>query len=108
MLESMIISPRPTRAEATDVANAVLDGTYCVMLGGETAVGAYPELVDRTMAKIRVEAESTLDYGDVFKRIMQHSPVPEVIDNEDEDWWLAVERTASQIELTYTATNSEC
>lgn len=77
MLDSMMKNPRPTRAEATDVANAIYDGTSAIMLSGETAAGLYPVESVKTMARITRRTESDIDYKKRFK-LLQTGINPDV------------------------------
>lgn len=67
MLDSMITHPRPTRAETTDVANAITQGTSAIMLSGETAAGKYPVKALEMMVKIAVYTENHMDYNNIFR-----------------------------------------
>lgn len=81
MLDSMIRNPRPTRAEVSDVANAIFDGTDCIMLSGETASGNYPVGSLNTMAKIAERTEQSLNYREMIekRKLISTTTVPDAI-----------------------------
>jgi pyruvate kinase len=101
MLESMISSSRPTRAEATDVANAILDGTDAIMLSGETARGMYPTEAVRMMAEIAREVEKAYPHPALRDRRLEDSE-PTVAASIAE----AATRASAELEIPYIVTGT--
>jgi pyruvate kinase len=101
MLESMIGSPRPTRAEATDVANAILDGTDAVMLSAESAIGAYPTEAVRTMAQIAREVEHHYPHASLRDRRLENFE-PTIASSIAE----AATRASAELKIPYIVTGT--
>jgi len=101
MLESMVASPRPTRAEATDVANAILDGTDAVMLSTETALGAYPTEAVRTMAEIAREVEQHYPHASLRDRRLENIE-PTIASSIAE----AATRASTELKIPYIVTGT--
>ena len=101
MLESMTVNPRPTRAETTDVANAILDGTDAVMLSGETAIGAYPTEAVRVMAQIAHEVEKAYPHEPLQLRRLE-GVTPDIATSIAE----AATRASAELQLHYIVTGT--
>jgi len=94
MLESMVQSPEPTRAEASDVANAILDGTSAIMLSGETAIGAHPVEAVRVMDRIALAVEPSLGYRHEIPRADDEPTIDQAMSNAACDVAEALSATA--------------
>ena len=105
MLESMIHNPRPTRAEASDVANAILDGTDAVMLSGETAIGRYPIDAVEVMTRIASRVEESLSYDESLDRRGRGQACPvTVTDAISHATWAVTEDLSAAAIITFTQT----